>query len=121
MATSRGHRFVADSPPHRRASSSCRSNGEGFELAVQFFPELVGAVELPFGFGVLDAEDLEPLSLTIDSGYGDGIAQVVEPRFQPADIAFRRHQLLLEPGLTPLSGPAHGRSLRGNLRDRSRR
>ena len=39
----------------RRASSDWRGNGQRFELAVQFFPEPVDAVELSFGFGILDA------------------------------------------------------------------
>src|SRR5215212_610933 len=121
MATSRRRCVVADSPQHRLASSRCRSNREGFELAVQFFPELVGAVELPFGFGVLDAKDLEPLSLAVDSGDSDGVAQVVERRFQPADIPLRGRQLLLKSGLARLSGSPHGRSFRGYLRDGSRR
>src|SRR5215208_263860 len=112
---------VVDSQPHPRASSGWRGDGERFELTIQCFPELVGAVELLFCFGVLDAEALEPLSMTIDSGDGDGIAQVVEPPFQSADIPFRRRQLLLQPGLARLSGSADGWPRRGLLRDWSRR
>ncbi len=49
-----------------------RGDGQRFELAVQFFPEPVGAVELSFSVGILDAQVLEPLSVTVDAGDRDG-------------------------------------------------
>src|SRR5215217_2941327 len=121
METSRGGRSVADSRPNRRASSSWCGDGKRFKLAVQFFPQLVGAVEVPFGLRILHPKALEPLSLSVDSGDGDRVAQVVEAPFQPADIPFRGRKLLLKPGLTHLSGSPHRRSLDGSFRHRTGR
>src|SRR5215213_10253660 len=120
MATWKGLWTSTDSRSRPRSSSCWRGDGKRFELTVQFFPELVRAIQLPLGFGILDAETHESLTLTVDSRDGDGVTQFVEPPFQPADIPLSGCQLLLKPGLTHLSGPPGCRSLRRNLCDTNR-
>src|SRR5215213_11727155 len=121
MVASQGRWSVPQSQPHHSESSGRYRHAERFELAVQFFPESVNTIELQLDFGVLDAEALEPISLAVDSSNSNGVAQVVEPPFQPTDIPFCRRQLLLKPGLTNLSRSPCGRSLRRRSRDRCRR
>ena len=75
---------------------------------------------MSFGIGILDAEVLELFSVTVDAGDGDGVAQVVEPSFQLADLALRGGQLLLEPGLARLSGSPRDARSAGRRRLRRR-
>src|SRR5215212_6687391 len=111
-----GCRCRAEKQRDRRESSDRRGHRQRFKLAVQFFPMLVCAVELSFGFGILDSELLEPLSLTVDTRDGNSVAQLVEPLFQSADRPFCRHQLLLKPRLAQLPRSPRGGGLRGELR-----